>query len=97
MALSAVRRGGRVLLVGLQAAPRAIDLHAMALREIELTSTLAHVCDTDIPEAIDILSRSNLAASVVDRVIGLDGLVEDGLLALAKGTARGKIVIDPRR
>ncbi len=97
MALSAVRRGGRVLLVGLQEAPRAIDLHAMALREVELTSTLAHVCDTDIPEAIEVLSRSSLASTVVDRVIGLDALVDDGLLALASGTARGKIVIDPRR
>ncbi len=43
------------------------------------------------------LSRSSLASTVVDRVIGLDALVDDGLLALASGTARGKIVIDPRR
>jgi threonine dehydrogenase-like Zn-dependent dehydrogenase len=95
-ALAAARRGGRVLLVGLQAAPRELDLFAMTVREIDLTTTLAHVCDVDLPESLDLLARTNLAEVVLDRVIPLDLLVEEGIRPLAERTAQGKIVVDPR-
>ena len=38
---------------------------------------------------------SDLASIVLDRVIPLDALVEEGIRPLAEGTARGKIVINP--
>ena len=41
-ALAATRRGGRVLLVGLQAAPRELDLFSVTVREIDVATTLAH-------------------------------------------------------
>ncbi len=94
-ALAAVRRGGRVLMVGLQAEPRPIDLYAMTLREVEITTTVAHVCDVDLPEAIRILTTSNLSSIVIDRVISLDTLVDQGLRPLAERVARGKIVVNP--
>ena len=78
-ALAAVRRGGRVLVVGLQAEPRSLDLYNMTLREVEMTGTVAHVCDVDLPAALEILASSNLAAVVLDRVIPLDALVEEAL------------------
>jgi (R,R)-butanediol dehydrogenase / meso-butanediol dehydrogenase / diacetyl reductase len=95
-ALAAVRRGGRVLVVGLQAEPRSLDLYNMTLREVEMTGTVAHVCDVDLPAALEILASSNLDGVVLDRVIPLDALVEEGLRPLAERTARGKIVVNPQ-
>src|SRR5260221_6426662 len=83
-ALTLVRRGGRVLLVGLQEAPCALDLRAMVLREIELLCSNGHVCDVDLPAALTLLATTDLARKVVDQVIALDALVEDGLLPLAE-------------
>jgi (R,R)-butanediol dehydrogenase/meso-butanediol dehydrogenase/diacetyl reductase len=62
-AVAATRRGGRVLIVGLQSAPREIDLFALTVHEIEITTTLAHVCDIDLPESLQIISGSDLAQS----------------------------------
>jgi (R,R)-butanediol dehydrogenase/meso-butanediol dehydrogenase/diacetyl reductase len=95
-ALAAVRRGGRVLLVGLQAAPRELDLFAFTVREVDLVTTLAHVCDVDLPDSLALLESSEVAATVIDRVIALDDLVDDGIRPLAEGSARGKIVVAPR-
>jgi threonine dehydrogenase-like Zn-dependent dehydrogenase len=93
-ALAAARRGGRVLLVGLQSQPREIDLFAFAVREVDVFTTLAHVCDVDLPEALDLLGAEEVAPVVLDRVIGLEDLVADGIRPLAEGAARGKIVVD---
>jgi (R,R)-butanediol dehydrogenase / meso-butanediol dehydrogenase / diacetyl reductase len=95
-ALAAVRRGGRVLLVGLQAAPRELDLFSFTVREVDLATTLAHVCDVDLPDSLALLESSDVASNVIDRVIALDDLVEDGIRPLAEGAARGKIVVAPR-
>jgi threonine dehydrogenase-like Zn-dependent dehydrogenase len=92
--LAAARRGGRVLLVGLQSAPRELDLLAFAVREVDVLTTLAHVCDVDLPEALALLNDQEIAPAVLDRVIGLDELVDDGVRRLAEGRARGKIVVD---
>jgi (R,R)-butanediol dehydrogenase/meso-butanediol dehydrogenase/diacetyl reductase len=45
LALDATRRGGQVLLVGLQTQPRSLDLHKLVLREIDVATTVAHVCN----------------------------------------------------
>jgi (R,R)-butanediol dehydrogenase/meso-butanediol dehydrogenase/diacetyl reductase len=95
-ALAAARRGGRVVLVGLQAAPREIDLFSVTVREVDVATTLAHVCDVDLPESLELLARGELARTVLDRVIPLDALVEEGIRPLAEHTARGKIVVDPQ-
>jgi (R,R)-butanediol dehydrogenase/meso-butanediol dehydrogenase/diacetyl reductase len=92
-ALAAARRGGRVLIVGLQAAPRELDLFSFTVREVDLVTTLAHVCDVDLPDALALLESSDVAPRVIDRVIGLDDLVDDGIRPLAVGSAKGKIVV----
>lgn len=94
-ALSLAARGGRVLLVGLPPAPQLLDLADATLREVELRTTVAHVAHEDVPEALGLLATGDLGAHLVDRVVPLDRLVPDGLLALAEGTARGKVLIDP--
>jgi (R,R)-butanediol dehydrogenase/meso-butanediol dehydrogenase/diacetyl reductase len=95
-ALVAVRRGGRVLLVGLQSAPRELDLLGLTLREIELTSTLAHVLADDLSDALELLGSTSVFDEVVEKVISLDDLVDEGLLPLAEGRAGGKIIVDVR-
>jgi threonine dehydrogenase-like Zn-dependent dehydrogenase len=94
-AVAMVRRGGRVVIVGLQAEPVGLDLFDVAVREIEISSALAHVCASDLPEALEILTRTDLADTILDRVIPLDRLVEDGLMVLAEQRATGKILVDP--
>jgi (R,R)-butanediol dehydrogenase/meso-butanediol dehydrogenase/diacetyl reductase len=93
-ALSMVRRGGDVVIVGLQPRPFGIDLFDVSTREIDLHGTLAHVCREDLAEAVSVLARTPLARTVLGDVIPLAGLVEGGLRPLAERTATGKIVVD---
>jgi (R,R)-butanediol dehydrogenase/meso-butanediol dehydrogenase/diacetyl reductase len=94
-AIHLAERGGRVLLVGLPHAPQALDVAGAALREVDVATTLAHVCGQDIPAALELLRDGRLARKLVDRVIGLDALVDEGLEALAARQAQGKILVDP--
>ena len=87
--------GGRILQVGLHHDPQRVELRDLVLREVDLLTTVAHVCPTDLPEALELLARGVVGREVVDRVIPLDRLVPDGLLALASGQALGKILVDP--
>ena len=90
-----VRRGGRVLLIGLHAAPRQIDLTQMIVREVDIFTSVAHICDSDIPAALQLLASSNVAAVAAGPRIALEVLVDDGLRPLAEGRAAGKILIAP--
>jgi (R,R)-butanediol dehydrogenase/meso-butanediol dehydrogenase/diacetyl reductase len=67
------------------------------LREVNVHTTVAHVCDQDLPEALALLSRQRLSATLLDRIIPLDSIVTAGLEPLVAGTAAGKILVDPRR
>ena len=96
-ALTTVRRGGDVVIVGLQPKPSDIDLFAVSTREVDLHGTLAHVCGEDLGEALSILARTSLADTVLGDVIPLDDLVRGGLRPLAERKAGGKIVVDVAR
>lgn len=89
-----VRRGGRVIIVGLQDAPREVDLFRLSLAEIDVRTTLAHVCDIDLPEAIEVLAEQDLRP-VIDRVIPLERIVSEGLEPLAAGKVSGKPLVSP--
>jgi len=95
-ALGMVRRGGDVVIVGLQAHPFGIDLFSVATREVDLHGTLAHVCGEDLTEAVSVLAGTALARTVLGDVIPLGDLVEGGLRPLAERKAHGKIVVDVR-
>ena len=94
-AIVGARRGGRVLLVGLHGAPRELELTPMILREVDICTTVAHVCDSDIPEALDLLASTDLAKATMGPRIPLEGLVEEGLRPLAERRATGKIIVTP--
>jgi threonine dehydrogenase-like Zn-dependent dehydrogenase len=94
-ALAGARRGGRVLLIGLHGSPRELDLTRTILREVDIFTTVAHVCDSDIPAALDLLARSDVAAVTAGPRIELEALVEEGLQPLAERRASGKILVSP--
>lgn len=97
LAIDLARRGGRVVIVGLQPRPVALNLLDVALREVELRSALAHVCATDVPEALQVLADGTVAAQVIDRVVALGDVVERGLIPLAERRVAGKVLVDPSR
>ncbi len=96
VALRSVRRGGDVVVVGLQAGLVPVDLFSVSVREIDVHGTLAHVCGEDLGEAVSVLAGSRIAPVVLGGVIALDDLVGSGLRPLAERTATGKIVVDVR-
>ena len=84
------------MLVGLHGEPRPIDLTRMILREVDVFTTVAHVCDADIPAALALLADSDIAAATAGPRIPLEALVEDGLRPLAERRATGKILVTVR-
>jgi (R,R)-butanediol dehydrogenase / meso-butanediol dehydrogenase / diacetyl reductase len=95
-AIHVVARGGRVLLVGLTKLPQSLYLADLVLREITVNTTVAHVCSSDLPRALDLLTDRPLAKLLVDRVVALERIVTDAFDPLVKGTVRGKVLVDPR-
>lgn len=94
-AIAGSRRGGRVLLVGLHAEERSLALTPMILREVDVFTTVAHVCDTDIPAALALLTETNVGMVAAGPRIPLDALVEEGLRPIAERRAGGKILVTP--
>jgi (R,R)-butanediol dehydrogenase / meso-butanediol dehydrogenase / diacetyl reductase len=93
LAISIVRNGGRIHLVGLPSEPSSVDLHHCVVHEIDFSSSNGHVCGVDIPAALELLSGGPLAELVTDRVIDLERLVADGLEPMAAGATHGKVVV----
>ena len=96
-ALGLATRGGRVLLVGLVKAPQELLLADAVLREVDVRTTVAHVCSTDLPKALDLLSRRPLSATLGVTTVPLERVVADGFQPLVAGTLGGKVLVDPRR
>ncbi|HVW48712.1 MAG TPA: alcohol dehydrogenase catalytic domain-containing protein [Solirubrobacterales bacterium] len=94
IAIHATRRGGRVVIVGLQADPPPVDIFDAALREVDLIATVAHICDSNLPEALDVLAQTDLAGEVLGEVVPMTRLVEDAIAPLAEGRAPGKMVVE---
>jgi threonine dehydrogenase-like Zn-dependent dehydrogenase len=89
-----LRPGGTLLLMGMQAAPRELDLFEMAQVEKDMITSNAHVCDRDLSPAIELLTNTDFAEKVIGDRIALDDLVDRGLVPLVEGTAEGKIVVE---
>jgi (R,R)-butanediol dehydrogenase/meso-butanediol dehydrogenase/diacetyl reductase len=96
-AFALAARGGDVVLVGLNKTLQPLNLADIVLREVNVQTTVAHVCGQDMPAALELLERSDLAASILGEVVPLDDVVARGLEPLVGGTAGGKLLVDPRR
>jgi (R,R)-butanediol dehydrogenase/meso-butanediol dehydrogenase/diacetyl reductase len=97
-ALAVCPKGGRLVLVGLQPEPIRLDVGRLTLSEIDLVTTNGLCGATDLPAALALLvtlaERDDLVRLLVDRVIDLTHLVDEGLRPLAQGLLRGKVLID---
>lgn len=92
-AIALVRDGGRILQVGLPSTRQDADVHQLVLREIDVATTLAHVCGEDLAPALEILRTSDLGAQLLDSVHPLEDLPGE-LDRLARGQVDGKVVFD---
>jgi (R,R)-butanediol dehydrogenase / meso-butanediol dehydrogenase / diacetyl reductase len=96
-AVAALPRGGRVVIVGVQKEPPAVDFRRIALDELELIGTVAHVVGEDLPEAVRLLASRDSWDDVAPTVIALDDLLDLGIGPLADGTSdQIKTLIDPQ-
>lgn len=93
-AIGMVTDGGRVLAVGIPKAKAEIDFHSVVFREITIDSTLAHICDADLPAALDVLADGQLGTALVEAPVPLNQ-IGPSLDRLASGQVDGKILIDP--
>jgi (R,R)-butanediol dehydrogenase/meso-butanediol dehydrogenase/diacetyl reductase len=96
-AFGIVKRGGNVVLVGLNKTAQPLNLADIVLREINVQTTVAHVCGTDIPAALDVLTRVAMSEILPAQVIALENVVTEGFDPLAAGQVSGKLLVDPRR
>jgi (R,R)-butanediol dehydrogenase / meso-butanediol dehydrogenase / diacetyl reductase len=96
-ALRLAPRGGRIVAVGVQKTPPAVDMARVTLDELELIGTVAHVARVDFPEALRLLARREQGwGDVAPEVLPLELVVEQGIRPLAEGTStRVKTLIDP--
>jgi (R,R)-butanediol dehydrogenase/meso-butanediol dehydrogenase/diacetyl reductase len=95
----AERLGARVVLVGLHEQPREVDLRRVTLREIELIGTNAHVCGTDLPEAVRLLAQRTRTvgwSDIAPHAFPLEAVVEEGIVPIVeRRSTRVKTLIDP--
>lgn len=92
-AVALVRDGGTILQVGLPSARQEVDIHRLVVREIDIATTLAHVCGDDLAPALQILATTDLGEQLLDSVHPLEDLPAE-LDRLARGQVDGKVVFD---
>ena len=96
-AFALAARGGTVAARGAdQSSPNRSSLADLVLREIDVRTTVAHVCDDRPPGALDLLTSRLLSDVLVDRVVPLDRVVarRPSNRSVAART-NGKILVDP--
>jgi (R,R)-butanediol dehydrogenase / meso-butanediol dehydrogenase / diacetyl reductase len=97
LALTAIGRGVRVVVVGMQGQPAELDFRHLSLSEGQLVGTNALVAATDLPQALQLLARRPGSwADVAPLALTLDDLVDAGIRPLASGrSVRVKTLVDP--
>ena len=97
-ALALAPVGGRIVAVGIQKAPREIDMAALTLREQTLLGTNALVRETDFPHAVELVAaRRGEWQLIAPTAHPLADLVDHALAPLAAGHPGAiKTLIDPR-
>jgi len=92
-ALAVVRKGGTLLQVGIPAGRVSLPLERLVPREVSIVSTNGMICDVDLPRALALLSQTDLATRITDRIISLERFVPDGLEPLALHEVLGKVLV----
>ena len=92
-ALAVVRKGGTLLQVGILAGRVSLPLGQVVPREVNIVTTNGMICEVDLPKALALLSQTDLATRITDRIISLERLVPDGLEPLALHEVLGKVLV----
>jgi (R,R)-butanediol dehydrogenase/meso-butanediol dehydrogenase/diacetyl reductase len=92
-ALAIAGTGGRVVMLGLPRGDVSLAVRPAVIAEVDLVSSSAHVCRTDLPAAVTALARHPIAGQITSDTVPLDEIVPRGLAPLAAGTLTGKAVI----
>ena len=92
-ALASVKRGGRVLQVGIPTHPVALPLGDLVVAEKDVLTTNGQSSQRDLPHALHVLASTDLAERVGYQLIELEQLVKEGLLPLAEHRASAKILV----
>jgi (R,R)-butanediol dehydrogenase / meso-butanediol dehydrogenase / diacetyl reductase len=95
-AAALTKRGGTLVLVGLNNTPQAMVFADLVLREVNVRTTVAHVCAQDLPAALELLTDWPLSTLLLDRVVSIEDVVADGLEPLVAGLVHGKVLVRPR-
>src|SRR5205823_2414858 len=90
-ALASMRRGGRLLQVGIPLTQVCLVMDTAVVHEKEVITTNGHVCGVDLPKALHLLTKTDLAQRIGYRIIALDALVEEGLVPLVEHRATAKV------
>ncbi|QBE49073.1 zinc-dependent alcohol dehydrogenase [Leucobacter triazinivorans] len=94
--LDAAAPGSTIVPVGVQRTPPQQAIGTWTLREYLVVGTVAHVFETDFPEAIRLLSSRPDWSDIASQVIPLGELIPEALDPLLNGTATQiKTLIDP--
>ena len=93
-ALALTEKGGTCMLMGLNKSPEGVTFSDPVLREITLQTTVAHVCATDMPAALEILATTNVADLLRGPVYPLANF-KDAFEMLTSGKPTGKILVQP--
>lgn len=92
-ALDSVRRGGRLLQVGIPLGAASLSLADAIEQEKEILTTNGQVNAIDLPAALQLLTETDLATRIGYKVISLDDLVEQGIRPLVTHAATKKILV----
>jgi (R,R)-butanediol dehydrogenase/meso-butanediol dehydrogenase/diacetyl reductase len=94
LATAALRRGGRVVIVGIHREPVQSDFLTMIMQETEVVASTAHRGHEDARRAIELLAESEVWSTVPARTIPFDELIDGGLEPLSRGETTDKLIID---
>ena len=79
--------------MGILAGRVSLPLGQVVPHEVNIVTTNGMICDVDLPQALALLSRTDLATRITDRIISLERLVPDGLEPLALHEVLGKVLV----
>lgn len=86
LAIDSVPMGTEIVMVGIQKAPRTVDLARVTVRELSLIGTNALVRETDFPEAARLVAaRRGEWTRIAPEPLSLDQLVDDALRPMSEG------------
>lgn len=96
-ALGVCAENGRLVVVGHQPNPVAVDFKLVSMGEREIIGTMAHVFAIDLPAAVDqVASDPGAWAEVAPTVYPLEDVVQSGLEPMSRGDSpQIKVLFDP--